>query len=118
MNPDQIRALLRERADTQMPRDYPDRLLQNLRERQRADLLKQPAWRIGFERLGTLLSEHSLSTPRYVLGLAALVAVCVGIIALLKPNGGAGVVAKQEKAPKPEEIFRQRVETRHVSYEK
>lgn len=118
MNPEQIRALLRERAQAQMPRDYPEELIESLRDRQRAEFLRQPAWRLGFERLSTLMSEHSLSTPRYALCLAALVAICVGIIALLKPNGGAGVIAKQEKTPKPEEVLRQGVEARHVSYEK
>jgi hypothetical protein len=118
MNADQIRALLKERAQAQMPQDYPEHLIQCLRDKQRADFLRQPAWRLGLERLGTLLSEHSLSTPRYTLCLAALVAVCVGVIALLKPNGGAGVIAKQDRSPKPEEVLRQGVEARHVSYEK
>ena len=118
MSPEQIQSLLRERAGTEMPQDYEARLIQDLRERQRAELLKQPAWRIAIERLGTFLSEHSLSTPRYALCLATLVAVCVGVIALLKPSGATGVMAKQERAPKADEVFREGVEARHVSYEK
>jgi hypothetical protein len=46
------------------------------------------------------------------------VAVCVGVIALLKPSGATGVMAKQESAPKADEVFREGVEARHVSYEK
>jgi hypothetical protein len=114
MSPEQIQSLLRERAGTEMPQDYEARLIQDLRERQRAELLRQPAWRIAIERLGTFLSEHSLSTPRYALCLATLVAV----IALLKPSGATGVMAKQERAPKADEVFREGVEARHVSYEK
>lgn len=118
MRPEQIQSLLRERAGAPMPQDYEAQLIQSLRDRQRAELLRQPAWRIAFERLGTLLSEHSLSTPRYALCLAAVVAVCLGLIALFKPNGGAGVMAKQGKASRAEDVFRTEVEARHVSYEK
>jgi hypothetical protein len=118
MSPEQIQSLLRERAGAQMPQNYEEKLIQELRDRQRAEFLRQPAWRIAAERLGTFLSEHSLSTPRYALCLAALVAVCVGVIALLKPNAGSGVMAKQERNPRAEEAFRPGVEARHVSYEK
>jgi hypothetical protein len=118
MNPEQIRYLLRERGKKEVPQGYTERLIQNLRERQRAQLLRQPVWRIAADRFVTSLSEHSLSTPRYALGLAALVVLFIGVIALFKPNAGSPAIAKQDRIPKSDEVFRPGVEARQVSFEK
>ncbi len=118
MNPEQIRLLLRERGKVQMPQDYAQTLLESLRERQRMELLKQPVWRIAADRLGTFLSEHSLSTPRYAFCLAVVVALGIAVIAVLRPNTGSVSMAKQDRLPKSEEAFRPGVEARHVSFEK
>jgi hypothetical protein len=118
MNPEQIRYLLKERGKKEMPQGYTERLMQSLRERQRAEFLRQPVWRIAADRLTTLLGEHSVSTPQYALGLAALVALGVGVIALFKPNAGSPAIAKQDRLPKSDEVFRPGVETRQVSFEK
>ncbi len=75
MSPEQIQFLLRERGSAKMPEGYPAQLLQQLHQRQRTELLHQSIWRIAVDRGGTFLSEHSLSTPKYALALAALVAL-------------------------------------------
>lgn len=118
MSPEQIQYLLKERGKKEVPQGYTERLVRNLRERQRAELLRQPVWRIAADRLATFLSEHSLSTPRYAFGLAALVALCIGVIALFKPSAGSPAMAKQDRIPKSDEVFRPGVEARHVSFEK
>ena len=118
MSPEQIQFLLRERGKAEMPEGYPAQLLQQLHQRQRTELLHQSIWRIAADRGGTFLSEHSLSTPKYALALAALVALCLGVIALLKPVAGGAVTAKQDRALKSEDPLRQRVEAQQVSFEK
>ena len=118
MSPEQIQFLLRQRGKTEMPGGYTEQLLQQLHHRQRTELLHQSVWRIASDRIATFLSEHSLSTPRYALGLAALVGLCLGVIALLKPVTGGAAVAKQERALKTEDSLRQKVDAQQVSFEK
>ena len=96
MNEEQLRALLKARAKVELPADYPQKLLESLHERQRSVLLQKSLWRIAGERLGTYLSEHSLSTPAYALGLAAAFAVGLAAIMLLKPAAGGPVMAHQK----------------------
>ena len=118
MSPEQIQFLLRQRGNPEMPKGYTEQLLKQLHQRQRSEVLHRPVWRIAADRVGTFLSEHSLSTPRYALVLAALVGLCLGIIALLKPVAGGAAMAKQDRAPKSDDPLRQRVETQQVSFEK
>ena len=96
MNEEQIRELLRARNKVEMPANYSQQLLGALQERQRSVLLQKPLWRIAGERLGTFLSEHSLSAPAYALGLAAVFAIGLAAIALLKPSVGGPAVAHQK----------------------
>ena len=88
MSPEQIQFLLRQRGRPEMPQGYTEQLLKQLHDQQRSELLQRPIWRIAADRVSTFLSEHSLSTPKYALALAALVALCLGVIALLKPVAG------------------------------
>lgn len=118
MNPEQIQLLLKQRGKVEMPKGYTEGLLRELQHRQRTELLRQSIWRIAADRLSTFLSEHSLSTPRYALALAALVALCLGVMTLLKPVAGGAAVAKQDKSSRSDEPFRQRVEAQQVSFEK
>jgi hypothetical protein len=118
MSPEQIQHLLKQRGKVEMPEGYTERLLEQLRHRQRTELLRQSIWRISADRISTLLSEHSLSTPRYALALAALVALCLGVITLLKPVAGGAAVAKQDRNLRSEEPLGQRVEAQQVSFEK
>jgi hypothetical protein len=86
MNEDQLQALLKARAQVQAPADYSQKLLQSLQERQRAVLLQKSLWRIASERISLRLSEHSISTPAYALGMAAVFALGLAAIFLLKPS--------------------------------
>ena len=116
MNEEQLQALLKARAKVDIPADYPQKLLESLHERQRSVLLQKSLWRIAGERLGTYLSEHSLSTPAYALGLAAAFAVGMAAIMLLKPAVGGPAVAHQKgSSPAP---FSPPVETQVVNFEK
>lgn len=81
MKEDQIQALLKQRAEHfQAPDDYAKDLLQKLHQRQRSEWLRQPLWRIAWERLETFLSEHSFSTPTYAVALSTL--TLTGILAI------------------------------------
>lgn len=116
MNEEQLQNLLRARAKVDVPADYPEKLLESLHERQRAVLLQKPLWRIAAERLGTFLSEHSLSTPAYAVGLAAVFALGLAAIFLIKPATGGPAIARQKTAiPAP---LSPPVETQTVSFEK
>ena len=95
MNQEQLQALLKARAEVKPPADYSEKLLRTLHERQRSILLQKSLWRLAVERLGTFLSEHSLSTPRYALGWAAIFAVGLAAILLLRPQSGSPPLARQ-----------------------
>jgi hypothetical protein len=116
MNEEQLQKLLRARAKVDVPADYAEKLLESLHERQRAVLLQKPLWRIAAERLGTFLSEHSLSAPAYAVGLAAVFALGLAAISLIKPAAGGPAMARQKtSAPTP---LSPPVETQTVSFEK
>ena len=95
MNQEQLQALLKARADIKPPADYSEKLLQSLHEKQRAVLLQKSLWRIEGERLSTFLGEHSLSTPRFALGWAAIFAAGLAAILLLRPQSGSPPLARQ-----------------------
>lgn len=116
MNEEQLQELLRARAKVKIPADYEQKLLESLHERQRSVLLQRSLWQIAVERLETYLSEHSLSTPGYVLGLAAAFAMGLAAIVLLKPAPGGPVMA-QKKGGAPSTMSPP-VETQAVNYEK
>jgi hypothetical protein len=116
MNEEQLRELLKARNKVEVPVDYPRQLLESLHERQRSVLLQKSLWRIAGERIGTYLSEHSLSTPAYALGLAAVFAVGLAAIVLLKPAAGGSFAAHQKGSP-PSPVSPP-VETQVVNFEK
>lgn len=119
MNQEQIESLLKARADVQMPANYTHDLLRQLRERQRAELLHRPLWRIARDRVEAFLSEQSISTPAYALALAALVALSLGAMALLRPTGNEPTMARQQiSVPKSSEPLTAPIEAQHVSYGK
>ena len=98
MNQEQLQALLKARAEVTLPADYSEKLLRTLHEKQRAVLLQKSLWRIAGERLHTFLGEHSLSTPKYALSWAAIFAVGLAAILLLRPQGGSPPLARQPSA--------------------
>lgn len=120
MKQDQLQSLLKARAEVRMPSGYTERLLENLHKRQRSELLQRSLWRIATERLGTFLSEHSVSTPVYALSLAAVFLACLGAIFLFRPPA-SGPAITQTRSPvfsKPADAFQQPVDAQPVSYGK
>ena len=129
MTQEQIKSLLKERAQTPMPADYPQRLVEQLHQRQREDLLHRSLWRIAADRWGTFLGEHSVTTPVYLLSLAALFAIGLGVILWMSPAGTPGARLEDSAlarrfpsarpvAPgaKPSDILQVPVEAQQVSF--
>jgi len=129
MTQEQIKSLLKERAQTPMPADYPQRLVEQLHRRQREDLLHRSLWRIASDRLGTFFGEHSVTTPVYLLSLAALFAIGLGVILWMRPAGGPAArledsalarrlppARPEAPAANPAEILQVPVEAQQVSF--
>src|SRR5882724_7604638 len=87
MTEEQLSALLRIKRYEQPPAQYFDRLLQDIHRRQRAELLRQPLWKIAAERVQTFFSEHSMGHLSYAGALATVLIVGVAAIGLVTPGG-------------------------------
>jgi len=94
MNHEELQTLLRARARVDLPADYPQQLLRALHEKQRSELLQKSLWRLAGDRFKTYWSEHSVSTPVYALGWAAIFAIGLTTILLFKPAGNAPALTK------------------------
>ena len=97
MTEEQLRAVLRLKRYEQPPSGYFDQLLSDLHRRQRTQLLNQPLWRIGWERLQTFFGEHSMGSISYAATMAALLVLGIGSIGLLTP--GAAPTAPGIQSP-------------------
>jgi len=75
-----LSALLRLKRYEQPPPGYFDKLLQDVHRRQRADLLKRPAWKLWLERVGTFFSEHSIGYGTYAGAATAVVVTGLVIV--------------------------------------
>ena len=89
----QLSALLRLKRYEQPPAGYYERLLQDVHRRQRAELLRQPLWRLALERVQTFFSAHSMGNVSYA-GAMAVVAIA-GVLGL------SFVGSPSHKAPVP-----------------
>ena len=79
---DEIARLLRLKRYEQPPASYYENFLSEFRRRQRDELLRQPVWRICFERAqGFAVQCNVRSLASYAAGIAAVVA-CVAVISI------------------------------------
>lgn len=78
-NFDDLQKLLRLKRYEQPKPEYFQSFLHEFHRRQRAELLRQPLWRIACERIAAFFSEPTAS--RYAYGAAtALVLLCAGLL--------------------------------------
>lgn len=84
-----IQKLLRLKRYEQPPPGYFDDFMRDFQRRQRAELLRQPAWKILLERVETFFSEHSMGRYAYSTATAAVL-VFAGIASFnILNNGGS-----------------------------
>lgn len=67
-----IQKLLRLKRYEQPSPEYFQKFLHDFHRRQRADLLRQPVWKIALERMQAFLSEHSMGRYAYATATAAV----------------------------------------------
>jgi len=86
-NFDELQTLLRLKRYEQPPPEYFQSFLHEFHRRQRAELLRQPLWRIAWERTVAFFAEQTASRYAYSAAVAAVL-LCAGITSMnfLKPN--------------------------------
>lgn len=99
-NFDDLQKLLRLKRYEQPPPGFYQNFLHEFHRRQRADMLRQPLWRIACERIAAFFSEETAS--RHAYGMAvALVLLCAGITSwnFLQRDDTAPLTASAASAP-------------------
>jgi hypothetical protein len=79
--PDEISRLLRLKRYEQPPPEYFENFLAEFHRRQRAELLREPLWRIAVERIAAFFSEHAAGRYAYA-AATALVLFAATIVSL------------------------------------
>jgi hypothetical protein len=95
---DEIERLFRLKRYEQPPADYFENFLSEFRRRQRDELLRQPVWRICFERAHGFALRHNVRP--YPAGVAAVVA-CAGVISITIYQQPEYVQSAGESSPLP-----------------
>lgn len=94
-----IQKLLRLKRYEQPSPDYFEKFLRDFHHRQRAELLRQPVWKIAFERVEAFFSEQSMGRYAYTVA-TAMVLLFAGITSFhILNNGGsapAGIAQLQK----------------------
>ncbi len=91
-----IATLLRLKRYEQPPPGYFDNFLHEFHRRQRAELLKQPVWRIAIQRAQDFMFQLNLSTLTSYPAAATAVVVCAAVLTLKvtqAPDAGMSNVA-------------------------
>jgi hypothetical protein len=92
MEEKEIQRLLRlKRFETPGP-DYFERFADEFRRRQRAELLRQPLWRLALDRIGAFFDAPSVARPAYALASAAVL-VAAGVYSFSFLSEPAGQLA-------------------------
>jgi hypothetical protein len=98
---DEIARLLRLKRYEQPPPAYFENFLSEFRRRQRGELLRQPMWRICFERAQGFAVQYNVrSLASYVAGIAAVVA-CAAVISIRIYQQPEHVQVAVESSPGP-----------------
>ena len=96
---DEISKLLRLKRFEQPPPDYFERFMEEFKERQRSQLLREPAWRIAWDRMWALLGEQIRPRLAYGLAYAAiLIAAAIASVNILESRP-VGVASAPEQRP-------------------
>jgi len=83
--PDDISKLLRLKRFEQPPPEYFENFLQEFKDRQRAQLLREPVWRIAWDRLTAFLGEQMPARIGYgIASTAVLVAAAFASFNILE----------------------------------
>ena len=77
-----IATLLRLKRYEQPPPGYFDNFLHEFHRRQRAELLKQPLWRIALQRVQDFMFQLNVSTLTSYPAAATAVVVCAAVLSL------------------------------------
>lgn len=96
---DEISKLLRLKRYEQPPPEYFENFLVEFHRRQRAELLREPLWRIAFERVAAFFSEQTAT--RYAYGAATALVLLAATLASLNilnspSREGAPLIAQKE----------------------
>lgn len=96
-----IGTLLRLKRHEQPPPGYFDNFLHEFHRRQRAELLKQPLWRIALQRAHDFMFDVNLGSLTSAPVAAAAVLVCAAVLTLNvmrspDANSGAATVASNQ----------------------
>lgn len=85
LNEKQLQALLRIKRYEQPPPGYFDDLLANIQKRQRAEMLRRPAWRLALERVMTFAQSLRVDW-QYTASMAGILLTGVAIIQMAMPK--------------------------------
>lgn len=83
----EIRNLLRLKRYEQPSQEYFDQFLRDFQHRQRAELIRQPVWKIALNRLQAFFSEPLMSQFAYA-GATAAVLLVAGVASVKIITGG------------------------------
>ena len=81
-NEQDIATLLRLKRYEQPPPGYFDNFLHEFHRRQRAELLKQPLWRIALQRVQDFMFQVNVSTLTSYPAAATAVVICAAVLSL------------------------------------
>ena len=96
----EIQKLLRLKRYEKPSEQYFQTFLHDFHRRQRAELLRQPAWKIAIDRAAALFSEHSLGRYAYA-GATAAVLLFAGIasVNILNNNNSTPALVASNSTP-------------------